>query len=218
MLATGHPCVYLDISHKSATWLNERFPHIVKTCYDHGIDVTKEPIPVVPSAHYSCGGIGVNLQGHTSLKRLYAIGEVACTGAHGANRLASTSLLEALVWGYFSGKDASVMQDGDDYFPEIHPWVLEKKEIDPALIAQDWLTIKNTMWNYVGLVRTPQRLRRAQTILRHLQSEIEGFYQRAKLTPEIIGLRNGVQTANALVSAAMESRDSQGTHFIQSDE
>ena len=218
MLATGHPCVYLDISHKSATWLNKRFPHIVKTCSDRGIDVTKEPIPVVPSAHYSCGGIGVNLQGHTSLKRLYAIGEVACTGAHGANRLASTSLLEALVWGYFSGKDVSVMQDGDDYFPEIHPWVLEKKEIDPALIAQDWLTIKNTMWNYVGLVRTPQRLRRAQTILRHLQSEIEVFYQRAKLTPEIIGLRNGVQTANALVSAAMESRDSQGTHFIQSDE
>ena len=173
---------------------------------------------MVPSAHYSCGGIGVNLQGHTSLKRLYAVGEVACTGVHGANRLASTSLLEALVWGYFSGKDASITREGDDYFPAIHSWVLENKEIDPALIAQDWLTIKNTMWNYVGLVRTPQRLRRAQIILKHLQSEIEVFYQRAKLTSEIIGLRNGVQTANALVSACIESRNSLGTHFIQSDE
>ena len=218
MLETGHPCVYLDVSHKSAVWLNKRFPHIINTCLTRGIDVTQEPIPVVPSAHYSCGGIGVNLQGHTSIKRLYAVGEVACTGVHGANRLASTSLLEALVWGYFSGKDATITREGDDYFPAIHSWVLENKEIDPALIAQDWLTIKNTMWNYVGLVRTPQRLRRAQIILKHLQSEIEVFYQRAKLTSEIIGLRNGVQTANALVSAAIESRDSLGTHFIQSDE
>ncbi len=218
MLNKGHPCVYLDISHKPKEWLLERFPHIINTCNIHGIDISSEPIPVVPAAHYSCGGIGVNLLGHTSLKRLYAAGEVACTGVHGANRLASTSLLEALVWGHVVGKDACIFQEGDDYFPPIHSWVLEKEEIDPALIAQDWLTIKNTMWNYVGLVRTQQRLRRAQTILKHLQSEIEVFYQRAQLTPQIIGLRNGVQTANAIVAAAIESRESRGTHFIQSDE
>ena len=133
------------------------------------------------------------------------------------NRLASTSLLEALVWGYFSGKDVSVMQDGDDYFPEIHPWVLEKKEIDPALIAQDWLTIKNTMWNYVGLIRSRQRLHRARTIMRNLQTEIESFYQKAKLTPNIVGLRNGVQTAIAIIAATLEARESRGTHYLLED-
>ncbi len=218
MLDTGHPCVFLDISHKPKKWIDERFPFIVQTCNELGINISKEPIPVVPSAHYSCGGIGVNLLGHTSLKRLYAVGEVACTGVHGANRLASTSLLEALVWGYVAGKDACENYDGDDYFPDHHPWVIESEEIDPALIAQDWLTIKNTMWNYVGLVRTRQRLQRARTILRHLQSEVENFYQKAKLSPEIIGLRNGVQTANAIVSAAIEARESRGTHFVQPEE
>ena len=171
----------------------------------------------MPAAHYSCGGIGVNLNGHTSLKRLYAIGEVACTGVHGANRLASTSLLESLVWGYNAGKDSSINQDGDDYFPDIAPWIIEKETIDPALISQDWLSIKHTMWNYVGLVRTRQRLHRAQKILRNLQNDIEGFYQKAKLTPEIISLRNGIQTANAIVLSSIEARESKGNHYIEED-
>jgi L-aspartate oxidase len=215
MLSTQHPCVYLDISFKGLEWVKKRFPLILKNCTERGIDITKEPIPVVPSAHYSCGGVGVNLKGRTSLKRLYAVGEVACTGVHGANRLASTSLLEALVWGYIAGKDATQFREGDDHFPEMHPWVVEKEIIDPALIAQDWLTIKHTMWNYVGLIRTRQRLHRAQLTLRHLQTEIEDFYQKAKLTPDIIGLRNGIQTAVAIVSATHEARESRGTHFLQ---
>jgi L-aspartate oxidase len=218
MLETGHGCVYLDISHKDPGWIRQRFPLIVETCMQKGIDMTREPIPVVPAAHYSCGGVGVNLKGHTSLKRLYAVGEVACTGAHGANRLASTSLLEALVWGYIAGKDCTNPEEGENHFPENRKWVQEKESMDPALIAQDWLTIRNTMWNYVGLVRTRERLQRAQTILRHLQMEVDNFYQKAKLSPEIIGLRNGVQTANAIISATMESRVSRGTHFIQENE
>ena len=215
MLSNNHPCVYLDITNKNKEWLQNRFPNIYQYCIERNIDMANEPIPVVPAAHYACGGIGVNLNGHTSLKRLYAIGEVACTGVHGANRLASTSLLESLVWGHQAGKDACINQEGDDYFPNIEPWVIEKETIDPALIAQDWLSIKHTMWNYVGLVRTRQRLLRAQTILRNLQNDIEGFYQRAKLTSEIISLRNGIQTANAIVLSAIEAKQSKGTHYIE---
>jgi L-aspartate oxidase len=217
MLDTALPCMYLDISFKDSAWIKSRFPSIYNGCMEAGIDMTKEPIPVVPAAHYICGGIGVNLQGRTSVKRLYAVGEVACTGVHGANRLASTSLLEALVWGYHAGKDAAIFRDGDDHFPEIVPWVDELEEIDPTLIAQDWLTIKNTMWNYVGLIRTRQRLHRARTIMRNLQTEIESFYQKAKLTPSIVGLRNGVQTAIAIIAATLEARESIGTHYLLED-
>ena len=218
MLETGHPCVYLDISFKSEKEIKERFPAIYQKCIEVGIDITKESIPVVPSAHYSCGGVGVNLDGRTSLQRLYAIGEVSCTGVHGANRLASSSLLECLVWGINAGLDVSKENEENNYFPEIWSWKQEYEEIDPALIAQDWLTIKNTMWNYVGLIRTRYRLIRARTILRHLQSEIEEFYQKAKMTREILELRNGVQTALTVVSATLESRESRGAHFIQETE
>jgi L-aspartate oxidase len=218
MLETSHPCVYLDISHKNSLDVIDRFPAIYNKCLEIGIDITKDLIPVVPSAHYSCGGIGVNSVGKTSLKRLYAVGEVSCTGLHGSNRLASSSLLECLVWGINAGNDASIDREENNYFPEIWSWKQELKEIDPALIAQDWLTIKNTMWNYVGLIRTKDRLIRARTILRHLQSEIEEFYRKVKLTKEILELRNGVQTALSVVSATLELRESRGTHFIQENE
>ena len=214
LIDTAHPCVYLDISHKKSDWIKKRFPTIYNHCISVGIDITNKPIPVVPAAHYSCGGIGVNLYGRTSLKRLYAIGEVSCTGVHGANRLASTSLLECLVWGYIAGKNAS-RHIGEESIPESTQWIKETENIDSALIAQDWLTIKNTMWNYVGLVRTRERLHRAQHILRNLQYDIEKFYQKAKLTPDIIGLRNGIQTAVAVTSAALEDRKSTGCHFIK---
>ena len=214
LLETNHPCVYLDISHKNSQWTKNRFPNIYDHCIKQGIDITKMPIPVVPAAHYSCGGIGVNLYGRTSLKRLYAIGEVSCTGVHGANRLASTSLLECLVWGYIAGKNAATFTE-DDNIPKTNSWIQEKEQIDSGLIAQDWLTIKNTMWNYVGLIRTRERLHRAQHILRNLQYDIEKFYQKAKLTPDIIGLRNGIQTAVAITSAAIEDRTSKGCHYIK---
>ncbi len=214
ILETDHPCVYLDISFKNSEWIKQRFPTIYQNCLLAGVDITKDPIPVVPAAHYSCGGVGVSLVGRTSLQRLYGVGEVSCTGVHGANRLASTSLLETLVWGYLAGQDASISNHNDDYFPEIYPWIEENEYIDPALIAQDWLTIKNTMWNYVGLIRTRQRLLRAFTTLRHLQSEIEQFYQRAKMTKSILQLRNGIQTAIAVTLATLEARVSKGSHFV----
>lgn len=216
MLKTGHPCVYLDISHKDSNWIKSRFPTIYEHLLNAGIDMTREPIPVVPAAHYSCGGIGVSLRGRTSMARLYAVGEVSCTGVHGANRLASTSLLEAVVWGYNAGTDAAEIHKADEYIPKVFPWVEEKEEIDPALIAQDWLTIKNTMWNYVGLVRTRQRLNRATTILRHLQNEIEQFYQKARMSKDIIQLRNGIITAIAVTNATIEDKVSRGAHYIES--
>jgi L-aspartate oxidase len=214
MLDTGHPCVYLDITNKSSEWIKTRFPSIYENAMDRGFDMTKSPLPVVPAAHYCCGGVGVNLDGRTSLKRLYAVGEVACTGVHGANRLASTSLLEALVWGYYAGKDAAKTCEGEDYFPEIFPWIVENEMIDLALISQDWLTLKNTMWNYVGLIRSRQRLQRARTILRHLQTEIEDFYDQSKMSKEVIGLRNAVQTSIAIITASLESRESCGSHYL----
>ena len=211
LLKTGHSCVYLDISFRSDKWIKNRFPNIYKHCLEKDIDITTTAIPVVPASHYSCGGIHVDLNGQTSLQGLYAIGEVACTGVHGANRLASTSLLECLVWGYIVGKSSKLFEL---QFPSIDSWEQGKEDIDPALILQDWLNIKNTMWNYVGLVRTRQRLHRAQDMLRRLQNEIEEFYQLARLNPEIIGLRNGVQTALAITNAAIEDRTSKGCHFI----
>jgi len=215
LIKTQHPCVYLDISHKKSHWIKNRFPTIYNYCINTGIDITRQAIPVVPAAHYSCGGVGVNLNGETSLNRLYAIGEVSCTGVHGSNRLASTSLLECLVWGYLAGKNASNYSENYTR-PNITPWIEETEKIDPTLIAQDWLTIKNTMWNYVGLVRTRERLHRAQLILRNLQHDIEKVYQKAKLTPEIIGLRNGIQTAVAITSAALEDRVNRGCHYVES--
>ncbi len=215
LLAGSEPCVYLDISHKPADWIRERFPRIYQQCMKYGIDMTKEPIPVVPAAHYSCGGVAVDLQGKTSIQGLRAVGEVACTGLHGANRLASTSLLEALVFGHMTGRDllTGLVEARSRPWPPVEPWVREKEAVDPALILQDWLTVKYTMWNYVGLVRTDKRLRRAKQILRELQDEIENFYARARMGDELIGIRNGAQAALAILYAAMQNRSSRGCHY-----
>jgi L-aspartate oxidase len=215
MLNTNHPCVYLDVRHLDSKWIVERFPTINEHLLQLGIDMAKEPIPVVPAAHYSCGGVGVSLKGRTSLQRLYAVGEVSCTGVHGANRLASTSLLEALTWGWIAGNEVLQIDEDDNYFPEINEWQDGIDDIDNALIAQDWLTIKNTMWNYVGLIRTHQRLHRAHQTLRHLQNEIEDFYRKAKMSKDIIQLRNGVTTAYAVTNFAIEDRINRGSHFIK---
>jgi len=217
MLDSDHPCVYLDISYKPSQWLKDRFPLIYKVCMERGIDMTREPIPVVPAEHYLCGGVAVGLTGKTSIKRLYAVGETSCTGVHGANRLASTSLLECLVWGYRAGKNATRERAGDQYFPELSSWFLAQDVIDPALIAQDWHLIRSTMWNYVGLIRTRQRLHRARTILRNLHIEVERFYRNARIDSNIIGLRNGLQTAIAIVDQTLEARASKGTHYLMED-
>lgn len=215
MLESGEPCVYLDITHKPAEQLRERFPGIYAVCIQRGIDLTREPIPVVPAAHYSCGGVATDDYGRTTIDRLRAVGEVACTGLHGANRLASTSLLECLVWGTRAGTSAAerIATKQDFYFPEIEGWRYQHEPADPALITQDWLTIQHTMWNYVGLIRSEKRLNRAMRLLRELDLEIERFYEKCEVNDAIIGLRNGILTALLILDAAKRSRESRGCHY-----
>ena len=215
MLESGEPCVYLDITHKPADLLRERFPSIYAVCLERGIDLTREPIPVVPAAHYSCGGISTDDFGGTTVDRLSAVGEVACTGLHGANRLASTSLLECLVWGTRAGARSAerIARGGDFYFPEIAGWRYEHEPADPALISQDWLTIQHTMWNYVGLIRSEKRLNRAMRVLRELDLEIARFYEKCEISDSIIGLRNGILTALLILDAADQAHESRGSHY-----
>jgi len=215
MLATGAPCVFLDISHKPADWIKDRFPFIYKNCIRFGIDMTKEPIPVVPGAHYHCGGIWTDLAGRTSISNLWAAGEVACTGLHGANRLASTSLLEGLVWGSKAGEaiSESLKTEGSPVFPDIEPWKSETAGIDSSFLTQDWLTLKHTMWNYVGLIKTDLRLERAQGILAELSRGIDRFYRHAALSDELIGLRHASLVARLVVEASLRNRRSLGCYL-----
>jgi len=218
MLRTASPCVYLDISSvMPAETIAERFPNIRESCLEYGFDPAIRPIPVVPSAHYFCGGIWVDALGRTSLEQLYAIGEVSCTGVHGANRLGSASMLEGLVWGVRSAKDIQdrldtlVLVDSQDIPPWEGPDVTDV--IDPALIEHDMVTIQHTMWYYVGLVRSRRRLERALRDLGNLRQDIDAFYRDSPLNPAIISLRNATLAAIIVARAAWENRDSHGCHF-----
>lgn len=216
MMDSGEECVYLDITHKPGEWIRSRFPLIHSFCREHGIDMTSSPIPVVPAAHYCCGGVAVDLEGRSNVVGLRAVGEASCTGVHGANRLASTSLLEAVTWGYQAAEGIAAERAANQLpsLREVIPWEREEGgEVDPTLIKQDWMTIKMTMWNYVGLVRARRRLTRALKILRELQFEVESFYRRAPVKDSIIGLRNGVQTSIAVTHSAFRNRVSRGGHY-----
>jgi L-aspartate oxidase len=219
MLAQHITNVYLDIASRlSAAEIKQRFPTIYERCLQYGVDITREPIPVVPAAHYFCGGVWADEWGRTTVERLYAIGEVACTGLHGANRLASTSLLEGLVWGY---RSAVHIRQCLDKLPgtkpeDVPPWQETGTVMpDSALISQDMSVIKHMMWNYTGLIRTTERLQRARRELRHLESEIERFYHATKMTDGIIGLRNAVRAAIIVTISAWENKTSVGCHFRQ---
>ena len=217
MVNKGYPHVLLDIaSHQSADYIRERFPHIYAYCLERNIDITRQPIPVVPAAHYFCGGVQVDLSGRTSIPNLYAVGEVSCTGVHGANRLASTSLLEGLVWGVGAAEDISsqspiAMLDDNDV-PEWNDSGLIY-EPDPNLIHADMYSVRNLMWHYVGLVRSEYRLNRAIRDLRQLWFDIEEFYRKTRLSDGLIGLRNSVQTALIVAYAAHRNRISRGCHY-----
>ena len=214
MLRSESPHLWLDITRRDPSYLKKRFCTIYRYCLSKGFDMTKEPLPVVPAAHYSCGGIAVDAKSRTTIRYLRAIGEVACTGLHGANRLASTSLLEAIVWGKLCADHlAQELKQRDDDFPPVDPWVMSDETADIALIQQDWMTIKQTMWNYVGLIRDKNRLNRAHKMLTELKWEIESFYGRCRLTPELLGLRNGVQTALLITQGALRNRRSIGCHY-----
>lgn len=217
MIAEKEDCVYLDISHKDKTYLKERFPTIYAYCLENKVDLTTEPIPVVPAAHYTCGGVKTDLKGRTNLKNLYAVGEVACTGLHGANRLASTSLLEGVTWGYISGEDilSSINEISDYDQKKIKDWNQAHEEVDLALIAQDQMTLKQTMWNYVGLSRSQNRLNRARAMFIELQDEISKFYKNAQLHDELIGLRNGVEVAFMVLNASLRNKKSVGCFYLK---
>jgi len=218
---TGSEYMLLDIAsyYKGEVPLEKRFSKIYKTCLEGGLDITKEPIPIVPAAHYFCGGVKINLSGRTSINNLYAIGEVSCTGVHGANRLASASLLEGLLWAKFAADDITNnnVQIKSSRFDSIPDW--KKPEhvdyFDPLLLVQDWKAIQMTMWNYAGIIRTKKGLQRAKADLEYYSHRIFKFYNNARLDREIISLRNAVVNASIIVRAALQNSKSVGCHFIK---
>jgi len=217
MKVSGLPCVYLDIRHKDARTTIENFPQIYNKCLSFGIDITKELIPVVPAAHYMCGGVSVDYNGNTNIENLYACGETACTGVHGANRLASNSLLEALVFSHRAAADAAgrlskcrAIKTGD-----IPDWD-DKGTVDVEewiLLSHNMQEIQSVMWDYVGIVRSGLRLNRALRRINLLEREIEDFYKRAKISPQLLELRNVVTTAKLIISSALKRKESRGLHY-----
>lgn len=218
---SGEDCVFLDcrpVQHN----LSERFPTIYKRCSGLGINIDKDPIPVVPAAHYHCGGVYADLNGKTSLERLYAVGECSCTGVHGANRLASTSLLEGVLWGCNAGNAiAGLLGTGrnvnrrlQDSIPDwLYPGQVQNE--DPALIAQDWMSIRSTLWNYAGINRTEQRLSRACEDMRVLMKDLTSFYRRTPLSKPLIDLYHGCLAAGIIAMSARANPQSLGCHYIQ---
>ncbi|MDL2210915.1 L-aspartate oxidase [Desulfovibrio sp. OttesenSCG-928-O18] len=218
LLKTGEQCVFLDATEVEHD-LEKRFPTVLQNCLERGVDICKEPIPVVPAAHYFCGGILTDLCGRTSLDRLYAIGECACTGLHGANRLASTSLLEALVWGRDAAASISArFEKGKGLTNRLQQSIVDWESLgcehndDPALVAQDWASIRTTMWNYVGISRTEARLERAFEDLRDLSRHIHGFYNSTPMSKPLVDLFHGCQTAYLITQAALRNRHKLGCH------
>ncbi len=215
----GSDYLLLDARSVDGAPIEERFPGIFAQCLSVGLDIRREPIPVVPAAHYFCGGVKVGLTGRSSVSGLYAAGETACTGVHGANRLASVSLLEGLYFGHAAGKDAArnLMPVSLDLRRSIPDWVYPSpaEEFDPVLIQQDMSNIQSTMWNYAGIIRNRKRLERALADLNYLSHRIEQFYKQASISRSIIELRNSVIAAHLIVSAAYSNTRSLGCHYVE---
>ena len=215
---TGGPCVYLDISHKPKEFIAKRFPNIYETCLSLDIDAAKDPIPVVPAAHYQCGGVLTDVNGATSIRGLYAVGEVACTGLHGANRLASNSLLEGAVVARRAVEAMVQKLPLDRKTPqefELPSWESgEAEDVDElVVIYHNWDEIRRLMWDYVSIVRTSKRLQRASTRLRNLRREVQEFYWNFKICTELLELRNLLDTASLMVDCAMRRKESRGLHY-----
>jgi len=215
MKRLGCDCLYLDISHKPAAFIIEHFPTVHQNCLKFGIDITQDPIPVVPAAHYTCGGIVVNKQGQTDLLHLYAIGETAFTGLHGANRMASNSLLECLVYAQASAKAINELMPTIAAPDSISEWDESRvnSSDEDVVISHNWDELRRFMWDYVGIVRTDKRLQRAQHRIKLLQSEIQEYYSNYKISRDLLELRNLATVSELIIRCARQRKESRGLHF-----
>jgi L-aspartate oxidase len=215
MKRLGADCMYLDISHKPADFIKQHFPNIYEKTKSLGIDITKQPMPVVPAAHYTCGGVMINKKSRTDIESLYAIGEVAYTGLHGANRMASNSLLECLVFARAAALDIEQNINHQEAIKELPAWD-ESRVIDSdeeVVIQHNWHELRLFMWDYVGIVRTTKRLERALHRVELLQKEMDDYYQNFRVSNNLLELRNLVQVAELIIRCAMERKESRGLHY-----